>query len=155
MTPSLPLLQFCLQDKRHNYVFTASRLNNSDFNSDDYKYCLIWYLEKFLCTIICLFKLDKDLQTANDTSDITSPHRKCVVFTSLMRLHMIDISSLKEKNTVRNITLPSRILNLKFWHLSLQPFMIFTSLLKGDTSYFKCLSLLRSSQWWLFLSPEY
>ena len=45
--------------------------------------------------------------TVNDTSGITSSQKKCVLFTLFMRLHLIDISSLREKNTVTNITPPS------------------------------------------------
>ena len=95
---------------------------------------------KFLCPAIlvsCWIKFWK--YTANDACGITSSQRNCVLFTPLIRLHVIDLSSFREKNTVTNITPPRRFLNLRVQHysfprLSLQQFMIFTSLLKGGFS---------------------
>ena len=57
--------------------------------------------------------------TANYSSGITTPQRKCFLIMSHIRLYLIDLSSFREKNMIKNILPSSRLLNLRVQPYSL------------------------------------
>ena len=106
----------------------------------------IW--RSFLCSATCLFSQTKICRLYSKWSCITKPQRKCLLFISLIRLHVIDIFCLSERNTITNTIPLSTLENQRILHSSLsqqspQFFVTITTRLKNGTSCFKCLSLLR------------
>ena len=61
-------------------------------------------LRKVLYTITSLFKLNKDLQTLLQMTQVISPHLKGYVSFSHTKFHVIYIFCFREKNMVTNIT---------------------------------------------------
>ena len=114
--------QLTFQSSRHLVNFEAEMM---DKQNDDCWCYLILYLGKVVVYRHVSFQAEQRFVdfTANDISGNTSPHIKCVRFTSPMRLHSIDISSFREDYIYIYIYIYIKLFIIFYSYISLMPLL--------------------------------